>query len=278
MKLYDAIIKGAAELKGVCENPRFESELLLAYCLKTDRTKLILDRGKELDAEDEKKYFELIKMRKERIPYQYIVGKQHFMGIEFIVNPDVLIPRPETEILVEEVIKRLKRGSYVLDIGTGSGAIAVSIARHFKECFVYAVDISADALKTAKINADINGVLDRIKFIESDLFSSVPEDIKFDFIVSNPPYIKSSEIPSLQEEVKREPVIALDGGSDGLEFYRKIIKEVPRYINVGGMIGLEAGYGQADEIFNILTYGGFTDIEIICDLQGIKRVIIAAYS
>lgn len=278
MKLYDAINKGAAKLKGICENPRFESELLLAYCLRTDRTKLILDREKELSADNEKRFFDLINMRKDRIPYQYIVGKQYFMGMEFIVNPDVLIPRPDTEVLVEEVIKRLKRGSYVLDIGTGSGAIAVSIARHFKECFVYAVDVSGDALKTAKINAEINGVVDRIKYIESDLFSAVPKDLKFDFIVSNPPYIKSSEIQALQEEVKREPIIALDGGCDGLEFYRKIIKEAPNYINMGGMIGLEAGYGQADEIFNILTDGGFTDIEIICDLHGIKRVIIAAYS
>lgn len=277
MKVCDAINKGAANLKGVCESPRFEASLLLAYCLKTDRTKLILHMEKELNNEDEKKYFELIDMRKAFMPYQYIVGKQHFMGMEFVVNPDVLIPRPDTEILVEEVIKRLKRGSYVLDIGTGSGAIAVSIAKYFKECLVYAADISSDALKTAKVNALINGVDDRVIFFKSDIFSSIPEGLKFDFIVSNPPYIKSKEIQTLQEEVKKEPIIALDGGSDGLLFYRKIIKEAYVYLNISGMIGLEAGYGQADEISEILLSSGFADIEIKRDLQGIKRVVIAKY-
>ncbi|AIS51353.1 release factor glutamine methyltransferase PrmC [Thermoanaerobacter kivui] len=277
MKVYEAVNLGAAELKGICANPKFESELLLAYCLGIDRTKLILKKEEKLEGKQLKKFLELLNMRKSRIPYQYIVKKQHFMGLEFFVDENVLIPRPDTETLVEEVLKRLRKGDVIIDIGTGSGAIAISIAKYFKNCTVYAVDISKKALEVAKYNAKMHGVLDKIVFIESDVFSNVSKDLKFDFIVSNPPYIKRSEIETLQKEVKKEPIIALDGGPDGLLFYKKIIKEGPFYINIEGNIVFEIGYGQKEAVTDLLKKNGFEDIEVIKDLSGIDRVIIAKY-
>lgn len=277
LKVYEAINCGAKELKGVCDNPRLEAELLLAHCFKINRTALFLRREEEISKEQLERFLEFINMRKSHIPYQYIVKKQYFMGLEFFVDENVLIPRPETEILVEETLKRLKRGDVVLDIGTGSGAIAVSIAKYFPDCTVYAVDISKKAIEIAKHNAKKQGVLDRIFFIESDLFCNLPPNLKFDFIVSNPPYIKKREIELLQEEVKKEPIVALDGGEDGLFFYKKIIREAPFYIKSGGKIGFEIGYSQKEEVTTLLEESGFKDVEIIKDLAGIDRVIIAEH-
>ncbi|MBT1279103.1 peptide chain release factor N(5)-glutamine methyltransferase [Thermoanaerobacter sp. CM-CNRG TB177] len=277
MKVYEAINCGAKELKGVCDNPRLEAELLLAHCFKINRTALFLRREEEISKEQLERFLEFVNMRKSHIPYQYIVKKQYFMGLEFFVDENVLIPRPETEILVEEALKRLKRGDVVLDIGTGSGAIAVSIAKYFPDCTVYAVDISKKAIEIAKHNAKKQGVLDRIFFIESDLFCNLPPNLKFDFIVSNPPYIKKREIELLQEEVKKEPIVALDGGEDGLFFYKKIIREAPFYIKSGGKIGFEIGYSQKEEVTTLLEESGFKDVEIIKDLAGIDRVIIAEH-
>jgi release factor glutamine methyltransferase len=277
LKVYEAINCGAKELKGVCDNPRLEAELLLAHCFKINRTALFLRREEEISKEQLERFLEFVNMRKSHIPYQYIVKKQYFMGLEFFVDENVLIPRPETEILVEEALKRLKRGDVVLDIGTGSGAIAVSIAKYFPDCTVYAVDISKKAIEIAKHNAKKQGVLDRIFFIESDLFCNLPPNLKFDFIVSNPPYIKKREIELLQEEVKKEPIVALDGGEDGLFFYKKIIREAPFYIKSGGKIGFEIGYSQKEEVTTLLEESGFKDVEIIKDLAGIDRVIIAEH-
>jgi|Wag4MinimDraft_11_1082651.scaffolds.fasta_scaffold00329_10 release factor glutamine methyltransferase len=277
LKVYEAINCGAKELKGVCDNPRLEAELLLAHCFKINRTALFLRREEEISKEQLERFLEFVNMRKSHIPYQYIVKKQYFMGLEFFVDENVLIPRPETEILVEETLKRLKRGDVVLDIGTGSGAIAVSIAKYFPDCTVYAVDISKKAIEIAKHNAKKQGVLDRIFFIESDLFCNLPPNLKFDFIVSNPPYIKKREIELLQEEVKKEPIVALDGGEDGLFFYKKIIREAPFYIKSGGKIGFEIGYSQKEEVTTLLEESGFKDVEIIKDLAGIDRVIIAEH-
>jgi release factor glutamine methyltransferase len=277
LKVYEAINWGAKELKGVCDNSRLEAELLLAHCFEINRTALFLRREEEISKEQLERFLEFINMRKSHIPYQYIVKKQYFMGLEFFVDENVLIPRPETEILVEETLKRLKRGDVVLDIGTGSGAIAVSIAKYFPDCTVYAVDISKKAIEIAKHNAKKQGVLDRIFFIESDLFCNLPPNLKFDFIVSNPPYIKTREIELLQEEVKKEPIVALDGGEDGLFFYKKIIREAPFYIKSGGKIGFEIGYSQKEEVTTLLEESGFKDVEIIKDLAGIDRVIIAEH-
>ncbi|MDI6603677.1 MAG: peptide chain release factor N(5)-glutamine methyltransferase [Thermoanaerobacteraceae bacterium] len=274
MKVYEAVLAGAEMLKSVCENPRFESELFLAFTLDTDRRYIIINRDTDLKEEDLKHFFGLISERKKNIPYQYIVGKKYFMGLEFEVSPAVLIPRPETEILVEEVLKRLKPNSRFLDIGTGSGAIAVSIAKYSINSKGYAVDISNDALAIAKKNAKRNAVDGKIKFIKSDLYSSLPDEAEFDFIISNPPYIRSKDIEKLQEEVQKEPLIALDGGKDGLLFYRRIIKDAGKYLKADGYIAFEVGYNQAGEVKDLLKNANFFNLEVIKDLQGIDRVVI----
>jgi release factor glutamine methyltransferase len=273
LKIFDAVNFGTKYLKGSIAEPRIESEALLSFTLGASKEYLLINRDKELTDDSFNKYMEVLDLRKSGMPYQYIVGEKHFMGLIFNVSPSVLIPRNDTEILVEEVLKRLKSGDTVLDIGTGSGAIAVSIAK-YKDVKVYAVDISDGALKVAKENADINGVSDKVIFIKSDLFSSIPDDIRYDLIVSNPPYIRSNEINELQEEVKREPKIALDGGEDGLTFYRRIVKDSVNYIKFGGIIAFEVGFDQAWDVKDILVDGGYSDIEVVKDLQGIDRVVL----
>lgn len=273
LKISDAVRYGMEYLNGNIKEPRLEAELLLSYVLNVDRTYIIVNRDKELSPDDIKRFFDLLEMRKENIPYQYIVGKKYFMGLIFNVSPSVLIPRNDTEILVEEVLKRLKNGDAVLDIGTGSGAIAVSIAK-YKDVQVFAVDISIDALKIARENAIMNNVEDKVTFIRSDLYSSLPNNVKFDVIVSNPPYIRSNEIKDLQEEVKKEPIIALDGGEDGLDFYRRIIKDSHNYMKKDAIMAFEVGYDQAQDVENLLKNYGYSHIEIIKDLQGIDRVLI----
>ncbi|WHE07015.1 peptide chain release factor N(5)-glutamine methyltransferase [Thermoanaerobacterium thermosaccharolyticum] len=273
MKIFDAVNFGTKYLKAHVSEPRLEAEGLLSFTLEVSKEYLLINRDKEITDDSFNKYMEFLDLRKSGMPYQYIVGKKHFMGLIFNVSPSVLIPRNDTEILVEEVLKRLKSGDTVLDIGTGSGAIAVSIAK-YKDVKVYAVDISDEALEVAKGNACENGVSDKVIFIKSDLFSSIPKDIKFDLIVSNPPYIRSNEINELQEEVKREPKIALDGGEDGLTFYRKIVKDSVNYIKFGGIIAFEVGFDQGWDVKDILVDGGYSDIEVVKDLQGIDRVIL----
>lgn len=276
LKIFDALNFGTQYLKGFVSEPRLEAEGLLSFTLGVEREYIIVNRDKELNEVSFEKYKNLLDLRKSGTPYQYIVGKKHFMGLIFKVSPKVLIPRNDTEVLVEEVLKRLKKNDVVLDIGTGSGAIAVSIAK-YKDVKVYAVDISADALAVAKENAYENGVSDKIIFLKSDLFSSVPDDIKFDVIVSNPPYIRSGDMDKLQEEVKKEPKIALDGGEDGLLFYRKIVKDSKWHIKSGGIISFEVGYDEADDVSQILLDGGYGNIEIVKDLQGIGRVVLGKW-
>lgn len=273
LKIFDAVNFGTKYLKAHVSEPRLEAEGLLSFTLEVSKEYLLINRDKEITDDSFNKYMEFLDLRKSGMPYQYIVGKKHFMGLIFNVSPSVLIPRNDTEILVEEVLKRLKSGDTVLDIGTGSGAIAVSIAK-YKDVKVYAVDISDEALEVAKENACENGVSDKVIFIKSDLFSSIPKDIKFDLIVSNPPYIRSNEINELQEEVKREPKIALDGGEDGLTFYRRIVKDSINYIKFGGIIAFEVGFNQAWDVKDILIDSGYSDIEVVKDLQGIDRVVL----
>ncbi|WP_434564771.1 peptide chain release factor N(5)-glutamine methyltransferase [Thermoanaerobacterium thermosaccharolyticum] len=273
MKIFDAVRYGTDYLIDYIKEARLEAELLLSFALGVDREYILINRDKELSSDVVKRYIDILEMRKNGMPYQYIVGKKHFMGLMFNVSPSVLIPRNDTEVLVEEALKRLKNGDTVLDIGTGSGAIAVSIAK-YKDVKVYAVDISNEALEIAQKNAAINDVSDKVIFMKSDLFSSLPRDVKFDLIVSNPPYIRSCDINGLQEEVKKEPLIALDGGEDGLMFYRRIVKDSVNYIKYCGFMVFEVGYDQANDVKSLLLNGGYSDIEVVKDLQGIERVVI----
>jgi len=277
LKAYEAIIFGKNKLDGFVENPKFESELFLAYALGIDRFKLLLKKEEEIQQNILNEFTRLIDLRCSGIPYQYIVEKQYFMGMEFYVNKNVLIPRPETEILVEEVLKRIKDNSIILDIGTGSGAIAVSIGRIFDKCSIYAVDISNAALDVAKINAKRNGVYNKIKFINSDIYKNIPKGLKFDFIVSNPPYIKEKDMNLLQIEVKNEPEIALNGGKDGLNYYRRIIDFAPEYLKKGSFIVFEIGFDQGMDVYDMLKNQGFYDIEIKKDFSKKDRIIIAKF-
>ena len=206
-----------------------------------------------------------------------LLGTQEFMKMNFLVNDKVLIPRPDTEVLVEEVIKLSKKFAKpkILDLCTGSGAIAVSLAKYVNSAEIYASDISKEALDVAKINAKKNEVENKITFIESDLFMQIPKN-KFDIIVSNPPYIRKDVIEDLDEEVKKEPIIALDGGTDGLDFYRKIAKDAYDYLKYNSYLCFEIGYDQKIDVIEILeNEKKYTNIYSKKDLYENDRIIIA---
>lgn len=238
------------------------------------------------DCEDEKlieAYFEAIEVRANHIPLQHITKTQDFMGMTFKVNKHVLIPRQDTEVLVEKALSVMKAGDKVLDMCTGSGCIAISIAK-LKKVDVTAVDISREALNIARENAT-NLEASNVTFIESNLFEKIKEDStsknckKYDIIVSNPPYIKSLDIEELMVEVKEhEPRLALDGDEDGLKFYRAITKEAKDFLKPGGYLLYEIGCDQGDDLRDIMAENGFTDIEIIKDLAGLDRVCIGVNS
>lgn len=254
MKIRELLLKGTYLLKSEqIDTPKLKARLLMQYVLKKTREELIVFDDLEISKEQEKEYLSDIEKIIKQVPLQHITHRQEFMKLDFFVNKDVLIPRPDTEILVEEVIKILnkRRNPYVLDLCTGSGAIAISIAKYVKNAKVFAVDISDKALNIAKRNAFDNEVLNKIKFIQSDLFENVGK-IKFDLIVSNPPYIKTEVLENLDKEVKKEPIIALDGGKDGLDFYRKIISQAEKYLKFNGYLCLEIGYDQKIDVIELI--------------------------
>lgn len=249
-----------------------DAKLLLSYFLNKDNLYLIVNA--EEDAEVNNDFWTLVQRRENHEPMQYILGKAEFYGIEFKVNPNVLIPRPDTEILVEKVISFIGENSYsFVDIGTGSGCIPICVLKNCPAAKGYAVDISPYAIEVAKDNAKLNGVDEKITFINIDILDSFP-DIEVDCIVSNPPYIEEDVIPGLMEDVKDyEPYIALSGGKDGLVFYRRIAENAHTILKKGGLIAFEVGYNQARLVEEILVENGFSQIEIIKDLSGIERVV-----
>jgi len=258
-----------------------EVELVFSELLNCDRFSLCLNKKLPLTKEKGALISSILKRRFFGEPVQYILGKAEFMGLEFKVTPDVLIPRPETEILVESVISIVHSSKFrvqsILDLGTGSGCIAVSLAKFISTAQITATDISQETLAIAKDNAILNKVEDRIKFIRSDLFSNYELcAMNYELIISNPPYIPTEEIDKLQLEVRHEPRAALDGGTDGLDFYRRIIQESPAYLKQGGLLIMEMGFGQHRGIENMLKKSQkFEIINIIKDYNNIDRVIIA---
>jgi release factor glutamine methyltransferase len=241
--------------KGV-DSPRLQSELLLAHALKLPRMKLYLNFDRVLNAAELDASRELVRRRSLREPLQHITGSTSFCGHEIAVNKHVLIPRPETELLAElgwQFLSTLNpQPSTALDFGTGSGCIAIAIAAKCPAAKVHALDISPDALDIAKQNTAANGVAERIQFIQGDGFGGVLGDTRFDLIVSNPPYIASEEITTLQPEVRdHDPRLALDGGGDGLDFYRRLAAEAAARLKPGGKLMVEFGDGQADAIRKI---------------------------
>jgi len=279
-KLKD-VLKNAKLLlknKGI-DTYSIDSEVLLMHTIGFNKVELFTKDDYLLKDEEIKKYNELISKRILFEPVQYLTGKCEFMSIDFVVNKNTLIPRPDTEIVVENAIEFINKNNYknIIDIGTGCGAIAISIAKYCSNTAVTAVDISEYALDTAKQNALNNNVYDKIKFVKSNIFSNIND--KYDVIISNPPYIESNIVQTLEPQVKNfEPIVALDGGKDGLYFYNKISNNAYKYIKNGGMIFFEIGYNQANSVFNILAKNNFKDIKIIKDLSDNNRVVFARYS
>ena len=276
MKITEAFRRGIELLKTAGnEAPAIDAGVLLCHVLNCDRAYLYSHGTYELNELLFMKYASMLDKRARGVPLQYLTGVQEFMSLLFEVGQGVLIPRQDTEVLVEAVIKLCseKGGvSDILDIGTGSGCIAVSLAHYLPECRLTAVDKMPDALEVAKRNAVANGVKDRIKFVESDLFDGIIVN-KYDFIVSNPPYIRTEDINGLQTEVKGfEPVEALDGGMDGLDFYRVITAKAPYFLKNNGVLAFETGYDQAVEVSQIMSEN-FKEIKIYKDLSGIDRVV-----
>jgi release factor glutamine methyltransferase len=262
-----------------------EAELLFSEILNCDRASLYLNKDLRLDKDKSCFISSALKRRILGEPIQYILGKTEFMGLEFRLTPDVFIPRPETEILVETAIKYVARHKTqdtsieIADLGTGSGCIAVSLAKFLSHVKLAAADISSKALEMAYHNAILNKVANKIRFIQSDLFTDYRLPITdYDIILSNPPYIPSREIDNLQSEISYEPRIAVDGGKDGLDFYRRIINESVSYLNLklGGLLIMEMGFNQKEAIENILQKSGnYKMIEVVGDYNNIERVMVA---
>ena len=254
MTIMDAIKKGMIELKNSnIESPKLKSRLLMQYVLNQTRQYIIVNDLNQISKEDEERYFVGISKLRADVPLEHITHQREFMKLNFYINENVLIPRQDTEILVEEVINIAKRikNPKILDLCTGSGAIAVSLAKYLPESEITATDISNKTLEIAKKNAKINEVENRITFISSDLFTNIPEE-KYDIIVSNPPYIKRNVIETLDEQVRKEPYMALDGGLDGLDFYRKIIKNSYEYLKYHGFLCLEIGFDQKIDVIELI--------------------------
>ncbi|MBQ7198118.1 MAG: peptide chain release factor N(5)-glutamine methyltransferase [Selenomonadaceae bacterium] len=259
------------------ESARLDAEVLLAHILNCKRLYLYVDAVKSLTPAQVSRFENLIKQRIKKIPVAYLTGQREFMGLNFVVTPAVLIPRPDTEILAQFAIEKLSavKNPTFADIGTGSGAICVSILKYLKNSTAATVDISKDAIDCATFNAEKFGVDDRIIFHVGNLFEPL-RGKKFHAVISNPPYIPTKDLSTLQDEVQREPQIALDGGVDGLNFYRKIADDAPNFLFNGGFLAVEIGINQADAVKNLFAKN-FTNIEIVRDLAGIERVVIATY-
>ena len=278
MTIKETIRKGMIILKtnNVTE-PNIKSRLIMQFVLNKPREYLVVYDKEKLTLRQEVNYFKAIKKLCNGIPIQHITNRKEFMKMTFFVDENVLIPRPDTEILVEEVIKIAKKinARKILDLCTGSGAIAISLAKYIDKSNITAVDISDKALNVAKLNAKNNEVEDRITFVESDLFKNLKKE-KYDIIVSNPPYIKKEVLKKLDKEVQKEPKLALDGGYDGLDFYRKIIKNADEYLKFNGYLCFEIGYDQKEDVENLLKeqekYINITCKKDLCDND---RVVIA---
>ena len=258
------------------DGPKNKARAILQHTLKKSKEYTIIYDKNEVTKEERDNYVKNIKRLISGEPLQYITGVQEFMKLNFIVNKDVLIPQPDTEILVEEVIKIANKmeNPIILDLCTGSGAIAVSLAKNIPNAKIIATDISKKALEIAKYNAKLNGVLNSIDFIESNLFNKI-KNIKFDVIVSNPPYIETNEIQKLPKDVRQEPMIALDGGKDGLDFYRKIYDKGNEFLNRQGYICVEIGYNQREAVKRIIEKKQrYVETYCIKDLCENDRVIV----
>lgn len=261
------------------EEAALDARLLLEAVCGTDRNDLLVHGEQPVAPEAEEKYLNWIRQRAEHIPLQQLTGEQGFMGLTFSVNEHVLIPRQDTEILVEEILKELHDGMRVLDMCTGSGCILLSLLHYSNDCEGLGVDLSAEALEVAGRN--VLKVLtpekaEHAHFLQSDLFEKV--EGKFEIIVSNPPYIASAEVEKLMPEVRdHEPRMALDGTEDGLYFYRRIIEEAGKHLVSSGMLFFEIGYDQGQAVSELMRTEGYCDVQVVQDYAGLDRVVFGTY-
>lgn len=316
MSLHSLWLWGTAELAAAgVEDSRWQAELLLRGIVDVTRAKFMTYPELHVTNIDTERFRDAIRRRSLGTPVQYILGRQEFYGREFIVTPEVLIPRPETEVLVEQVLSKMPAlcrgtalshrtamlsgntrcaqgttvscpyssssqspvcsttGSFrILDLCTGSGCIGITLAAELPEARVVATDISSQALGVAEQNALKLGVADRVEFRQGDLFAALQGD-KFDVIVSNPPYIETATIPTLSKDVQNEPIGALDGGADGLEFYRRIVDGLGQHLAPGGLLAVEIGHGQGEAVMQFFTQAGLIEVTLIRDLAGKERVL-----
>ncbi len=272
MTLREALALGKDLLqKAKIEEYETDAWLLLEAAAKCTRNDLFLRGGEPIAEEQELLYKEYLEKRRERVPVQHILGVQCFCGLDFIVTSDVLCPRLDTEVLIEEALKRIRPGSSILDMCTGSGCIILTLLHFVKDCRGTAADLSEKALSVAKKNAEKLGK--DCTFIHSDLFENI--EGRFDVIISNPPYIATKEIEALEPEVREhEPMMALDGKEDGLYFYRKIVSASVDYLNPEGWLMFEIGYDQGEALSEMMKAAGYCEIRVIKDLAGLDRVVI----
>lgn len=282
MNLREALQAGARRLEeaGIAD-ARTDARLLLEWVTNISMTEYALDPKRLMTKEQEEAYLDAVKKRQQRIPLQHITGEQEFMGLPFCVNPNVLIPRQDTELLVEEAWKRIRPGMHVLDLCTGSGCIAISLEQFARRKGISyetnkftGSDISKEALATAVENARLNKA--EVSFVQSDLFADLQGT--YDMIVSNPPYIQTDVIETLEEEVRcYDPILALDGREDGLYFYRRIIREAKDHLKDGGWLLFEIGYDQKEAVTGMMKEAGYSEIHAQKDLAGLDRVVIGRY-
>jgi release factor glutamine methyltransferase len=283
LTIAEAIRRAAEKLTvaGI-ESSRLDAEVLLAHVIRKDRVWLFAHNTDTLNNDSASNYEHAVERRAKREPIQHIVGHQEFWGLDFTVSPDVLIPRPETELVVESAIRAAGKmsGPLILDLCTGSGCIAISIAKHLVTSRIMATDRSGHALVVARENARNHGVADRIRFLEGDLFGPLEElDIqgKVDIIVANPPYVPARDLAALQSEVRDfEPETALIAGPQGTEIHQRIISTAPRYLKQHGLLIMEMGIGQTETLIQMVKASDAYDMpEVLKDLAGIERVIVA---
>ncbi len=273
MKTLGELLRQGRQQLSQCgiENGEADAWYLLEYVCGIDKNYYFMHTDDIIEETKEEQYRLLVGQRSRHVPLQYLTHTAYFMGLSFYVNEHVLIPRQDTETLVEAVLERIPENGRVLDLCTGSGCILISLLKYGRGLQGTGSDVSEDALKTAQKNAARNGVTAR--FVKSDLF----EDIEgvYDVIVSNPPYIRTDVIPTLMEEVRlHEPLLALDGKDDGLYFYREIIRYAGRYLSEHGLLAFEIGYDQGEALKDLLCDAGYGDIQIIRDLAGMERVVV----
>ncbi|MDP4143455.1 MAG: peptide chain release factor N(5)-glutamine methyltransferase [Bacillota bacterium] len=279
MKIQELLREGYKILKPINEETYMvDCQLLLQYVLNKDKLFIITNKDFDVDNDRCDAYFQLVKFRSKRMPIKYLLKQCEFMGFDFYVREGVLIPRPDTEVLVEQVINEVSLHGYqkVCDVCCGSGIIGISIAKLIMGISVECCDISTDAAEVTAENIKRLGASDRVKFTKSDLLSyAIEAGYKFDVVVSNPPYVREDVIPTLMEDVKNyEPYIALSGGEDGLRFYRAITEQSKKVLNNGGLLAYEIGHDQGEAVVSILESSSFVDVKCIKDYAGNDRVVM----